>query len=876
MVRAAIRVISGTLNIKDSVSLNGDWEIIEQQGGLVNLYGGTINSMNTPISIEAGTFNMYGGTIINVGGLDCTVINTGTFHFEGGTVKSAKPEAPFRNPSQVTTLDSKEVYYYTDGSYNCARVETGWDISAAQDGSIYAYLIPNGSNYTLEVVGEGMTSAYGWTPETAAPWYEYRNSITALEISEGITGINAYLFAFLSKIKSVVLPETLSHLGTCAFLECTSLTADITIPANVKDITGNPFVEIPLTNMIVAAGNTKYKVSNNMLMTIDGTRVITYFIGIEDKIVEIPAGVTSLALHSLQGAKAEEITLPSTLITIEQQALRATKLKELVIPASVVYIENNFVANSSDLAAVYFLGTNFEFTGANQFLDIAENSAIYTRSAEVASKFTDGTHYNSSNTTVYYPPVVSGTLLDTTVNSMKTVTFEVTPTPGVPETIKYIWEVKRVGTDTWVALMDGQGLNTAKYTTAQLTVANSGDEFRCTINNIDGNGTTIYPNIYMPITDSDMTAKLISDTAKVYVRAANYEVNGEFFATLEDAVAAVPAGTATTIKLLTNMEDNSLVTIPADRNVTLNIQGFTLNRKDKVITNNGTMNITGTGTLKVESATLIDNKGTLKITQDAINVVSTSTSAVAIINSGSVELNKLSLTTAYTALKNTSGTVKVSGGTIIVNGKADVTELSGWLIEGGTVEILGGTLDINNTKGTVINLDVKSGATLNVAAGSIVSNNTAIRNNGGTVTVTGGEISADDKGIENLGASGSVTIGIDDGSVYDDNILITSKMYGYYSDNSAQLSFFDGTIEGVESAVYNRTAIKPIITPDEYDINYSESANVGYETATLVRANYRWYGSWFATLEDIIDEMNSRDAIWWDDIDVYAGENHEP
>ncbi len=869
---------TGEVNItggKINSNKHAIYEVNSKTQMTLNIKGGNITSSSDSAIRMAGkgtlTIGATDGTSSNPliqGAIYGVSVGTDNFYFYDGII-SGKTAA---YEGKALTAENKAVYHYEDGTYKYAVLEMGWDISAAQDGSIYAYLIPNGSNYTLEVVGSGVTKGYEFEEISNIPWYSYRNKITAITFEGGITELGRFIFAELPKITALTLPNSLTTIGLGAFYGATSLTSAITIPAAVTTINSNPFILVPIKSMSVAAGNTNFKVSNNMLMTIDGTRIVSYLIGNTETNVEIPGGVTTLSAHSFQGMKATNITIPSTVTTIEACTFFGTGLKELVIPASVQMIGQSFVYNSASLEKVYFLGSNFTLDGVHQFFGIKSGSAIHTRSAEVATKFTDGTHYDSSITTVYYPPVVGGTLLDTTVNSMKTVTFEVTPTPGVPETIKYIWEVKRVGTDTWVPLMEGQGLNTAKYTTAQLTVTNSGDEFRCTINNIDGNGTTIYPNIYMPITDSDMTTKLISDTAKVYVRAANYEVNGEFFATLEDAVAAVPAGTATTIKLLTNMEDNSLVTIPADRNVTLNIQGFTLNRKDKVITNNGTMNITGTGTLKVESATLIDNKGTLKITQDAINIVS-SASAVAIINSGSVELNKLSLTTAFTALQNTSGTVKVNGGTIIVDGKANVSELSGWVINGGTVEILGGTLDINNTTGTVINLDVKSGATLNVAAGLIVSNNTAIRNNGGTVTVTGGEISANDKGIENLGTSGNVTIGINDGSVYDDTVIITSKIYGYYSDTSAQLSFFDGTIKGMTSAIAPRATIKPIITPDEYDVNYSALLNSGYETATLVRANYYCEGSWFGTLNDVITEIYSSADAFIAPIDIYAGDN---
>ena len=873
---------AGTLNITGDVLVESTVRMhsgIYQTAGTTNMESGTVSV----VDIDAGTFNMNGGIItynalrfMPVGDNSVTIAAGATFNFNGGIVK-ANEAVPFVNNGTLQAPENHAIYYYTDGSYKCARVELGWDISVAQDGSIIGYLVPNGDNYTLEVVGSGgYTKAYGWLPETAAPWYTYREQITEITISEGIEGINAYVFAWLPKIKSVILPESLEYLGTAAFDACTELTETIIIPANVKTIPGNPFVDVPLTNLIVAEGNTNFKVLNNMLMTADGKRIITYFIGKTDKFVELPTGVTILSLHSFQSVKAEKITLPSTLTTIERHTFRYSNLKELVIPVSVAHIGNDFVTKSNNLANIYFLGTNFALDGENHFADIAPNSAIYTRSAAVASKFVDGTHYDSSLTTVYYPPVVGGTLLDTTVNSMKTVTFEVTVTPGVPNSVKYNWQVKRANTTEWVGLIDGQGLGTSEYTTTQLTVNNSGDEYRCIINGMNGTNE-VYPNTYMPITDSDMTEKLISDTAKVYVRAANYLVNEEYFETLEDAVAAVPAGTATTIKLLTNLDDNSSVTIPADRNVTLDIQSFTLNREDEKITNNGTLNITGTGTLKVESATLVDNKGTLKITQAATKVVSTSTSAVAIINSGSVELNKLSLTTVYTAIQST-GNVTINGGTYLVNGtKASVT-ISAIRTEGGTVDIQGGTFNVTNNNENAIGIYAVKNTVINMSAGEVTTNGIGAKVEvSNTFTMTGGTISAN-VGIENYGTSSSVIIGKDDGSVYDNSITIVGEEYGYYANAIGMLYFYDGTIKGKTRSMYRESDGKLMITtPDEYDVNYSH-INDEYEWATLVRANYHFMNSWFATLNDVFKEMlavepgsDLPDA--WEAPVIVAGEN---
>ncbi len=64
-----------------------------------------------------------------------------------------------------------------------------------------------------------------FTSATNMPWYSSRNSITKVEIGEGVTSIGNYAFdTNFTKITEVVLPSTLKTIGDRAFYQCSGLT----------------------------------------------------------------------------------------------------------------------------------------------------------------------------------------------------------------------------------------------------------------------------------------------------------------------------------------------------------------------------------------------------------------------------------------------------------------------------------------------------------------------------------------------------------------------------------------------------------------------------------------------------------------------------
>ncbi|WP_253284990.1 leucine-rich repeat protein [Pseudoflavonifractor sp. MSJ-30] len=82
----------------------------------------------------------------------------------------------------------------------------------------------------LTVSGKGRMPDYSGS--ALAPWYDYRDKITALEVEEGVTSIGSYAFFDCTGLTSVSLPESLTKLGRSCFSGCDSL--------NLLDISGLP------------------------------------------------------------------------------------------------------------------------------------------------------------------------------------------------------------------------------------------------------------------------------------------------------------------------------------------------------------------------------------------------------------------------------------------------------------------------------------------------------------------------------------------------------------------------------------------------------------------------------------------------------------
>ncbi len=206
------------------------------------------------------------------------------------------------------------------------------------------------------------------------------------------------------------------------------------------------------------------------------------------------------------------------------------------------------------------------------------------------------------------------------------------------------------------------------------------------------------------------------------------EVGGVSYISVEAAAEAVRAGVGDTVKLLSNVTES--IEIPADAEMILDLNGFTLTNTDKkhTIVNYGTLTIKDSGgNGRVDNVShakaAVFNEGTLSLesgtlTRSAENGASPSN------NGGN----------SYYVAEN-KGVMKVSGGTITADGKYS-SLIANKPVAGSEVSltITGGVL--SNGFITVKNED---GCSLEISGGTITSEEQAVQN-WGSAKISGGTL----------------------------------------------------------------------------------------------------------------------------------------
>ncbi len=178
--------------------------------------------------------------------------------------------------------------------------------------------------------------------------FESSYNLTSVIIPNTITSIGSYAFSYCSGISgALTLPTSLKKLGDGAFYGCSKLTS-VTIPATLTDIGYYCFLESNLvTAFNVISSNPDYTSVDGMLMSKN-----------QDTLFSCPP------------AKTGPITVPSTVKLIGSYAFyNCTKISgTLTIPASVDYIGNYAFYNSSLISSFEVNPQNLYFTAENGVL----------------------------------------------------------------------------------------------------------------------------------------------------------------------------------------------------------------------------------------------------------------------------------------------------------------------------------------------------------------------------------------------------------------------------------------------------------------------------------------------------------------------------
>lgn len=198
---------------------------------------------------------------------------------------------------------------------------------AAGDGSGVTWQLTENtddpSTYTLTIRGSGAMEDYLMSGHQ--PWRSFRDQITSVVVSPGVTSIGNLAFALSRNIIHVDIADSVVSIGEQAFFECSSLT-NITVPQSVTYIDVKAFGSCTNLSSITLSTN-----------NITSIRPYTFSGCYELSSIVIPDGVTSIQSGAF---------------------FNCTKLTSITIPGSVTSIGSNVFTGCTSLNDISYSGTS--------------------------------------------------------------------------------------------------------------------------------------------------------------------------------------------------------------------------------------------------------------------------------------------------------------------------------------------------------------------------------------------------------------------------------------------------------------------------------------------------------------------------------------
>ena len=175
--------------------------------------------------------------------------------------------------------------------------------------------------------------------------------ITTLVIPNSVTEIGSWAFVGCTGLTLVTIGNSVTSIGDNAFEYCTGLTS-VTIPNSVTSIGNATFRDCSgLTSMVVESGNPKYDSRNNCNAIIE-TASNTLISGCKNTI--IPNSVTSIGNYAFYGCTGlTSVTIPNSVTSIGEDAFGwCENLTSVTIPNSVTEIGGSAFWTCTGLTSV--------------------------------------------------------------------------------------------------------------------------------------------------------------------------------------------------------------------------------------------------------------------------------------------------------------------------------------------------------------------------------------------------------------------------------------------------------------------------------------------------------------------------------------------
>lgn len=270
-------------------------------------------------------------------------------------------------------IDGKDMTFYSGGT-------NGWRTLYVLPNSVYGYwnstwrtpfpnieAIPDTVLYSgvcgayilweittdsiLNIHGRGYMTDYVTTP----PWYNHRELIKEVRISDEVLSIGDRSFYDCSGIKSISVPNTIKQIGNCAFMGCSSLSA-FNIPNRLTNIGDSAFYDCSaLSEVHVRDVDTWCNINFASYSANPLHRAHHLYINdSEVKSISIPSNIKTIPKYSFYGASVlNTIDIHNEVKNIGDGAFAdCSSITAITIPDSVIYIGTSAFQNCDALMEI--------------------------------------------------------------------------------------------------------------------------------------------------------------------------------------------------------------------------------------------------------------------------------------------------------------------------------------------------------------------------------------------------------------------------------------------------------------------------------------------------------------------------------------------
>lgn len=226
------------------------------------------------------------------------------------------------------------------------------------------------------------------------------NNIKEITVSDGIVDLDYTIFAHLPELTTVRIPDSVTKIGECAFMDCASLKnvnipegevnfnytfnecvslTDITLPESAENLY-KTFADCTSLESIVIPKNAEileYTFENcvslknvtfaGLNIAVTGAGTFKNCASLEN--IVIPDGVYEISEYTFSGcSKLKSITLPDTLEEIEEEAFMDCKsLAEITLPDGMYKISPDAFAGCENIKITY-KGKIYDYEHINDLL----------------------------------------------------------------------------------------------------------------------------------------------------------------------------------------------------------------------------------------------------------------------------------------------------------------------------------------------------------------------------------------------------------------------------------------------------------------------------------------------------------------------------